>query len=248
MHLTTSLRVALLACGLLLAAACSAHNGADAAAAPTASAADAAAAATPAAATTINFTEGNQFVTMKPPAGQAAPTGPIELIEAFSYGCPHCAEFAPYMDKLRAQMPKHVTVRYIPVTFNQAWVPYSQAFYAARQLGVLDKTHDAFFKAMREHYPLNSLQDMATFYGRQGVDPKKFLAAATDQETMREMQADQQRVIGWGVNSTPTLLVGRRASNAADAPFVPLIRSNDVTSYEELEQAGLWMVKRVEQR
>ena len=243
------IRGVLLACGLLLTAACSAHNdaGNGSAAAPASAASGATAASTPVPAAST-FTEGKEYVALKSPAGQAQPTGPVEVVEAFSYGCPHCAEFAPYMDKLRAELPKDVTVRYMPVVFSDAWAPYAQAFYAAQQLGVLEQTHDALFKAMLEHYPLNSLQDMATWYGRHGVDPQKFLAAATSDETIRKMTADRNTEMGWGIDSTPTLVVGRRASDAKDAPFVALMRSAEIKSYAQLQQLGLWMTRQVEQR
>jgi len=242
------IRGVLLACGLLLAAACSAHNDAGTgSAAASASAATAAASVTPAPATSTQFTEGREYVTLKLPAGQTAPTGPIAVVEVFSYGCPHCAEFAPYMDKLRAELPKGAEVRYMPAVFSEAWMPYAQAFYAARQLGALEQTHDAMFQAMLEHYPLNSLQDLAAWYGRHGVDPQKFMAAATSAETRQQMAADQRTEIGWGIDATPTLVVGRRASGATDAPFVALMRSANVNSYAQLQQLGLWMAQHVGQ-
>lgn len=245
------LRYAMLACGLLLTAACSAHNDSSATAstgvASTAAAA-AAAVATSAPAAATHFTEGHEYVDLELPAGQAAPTGPIELVEVFSYGCPHCAHFAPYMDKLRAGLPKNVEVRYMPAIFSAAWVPYARAFYAARQLGVLERTHDAVFKAMLEHYPLNSLEDLANFYARQGVDRQKFLAAANSAETNRQMNADQNAEMQWGVDLTPMLIVGRRANADKDAPFIALMRSAEIHSQEQLQQLGLWMVQRVEKR
>ena len=235
------IRASLLVCGLVLTAACSAHNDADTAATPSP-------AATPAPAVTTAFTEGKEYVKLAPPKDTAAPTGAVEVVEVFSYGCPHCAEFAPYMDKLRAELPKGAQVRYMPAVFDASWMPYAQAFYAARELGVLKQTHDAFFKAMLEHYPLNSLQDMATWYGRQGVDPQKFLAAATSAETMQQMTDDQHTEMGWGIDATPTLVVGRRANDAKDAPLVALMRSNTIDSYEQLQQVGLWMAQHAEKR
>lgn len=237
MTASTLLRGALLACGLLLTAACSAHNDGNAASA------SGTASATPTPATSAHFTEGDQYVKLKTAAGQAVPTGPIEVVEVFSYGCPHCAEFAPYMDKLRATLPKGVEVRYIPAVFSAEWMPYAQAFHAAKQLGVLAQTHDAMFQAMLEHYPLNSLQDLATWYGHHGVDPQKFIAAATDAKTLQQMTIDQQTTMGWGVDATPTLVVGRRANDAKDSPFVAQMRSANITSYAQLQQLGAWMVQ-----
>ncbi|HLI17369.1 MAG TPA: thiol:disulfide interchange protein DsbA/DsbL [Rhodanobacteraceae bacterium] len=250
-------RGALLACGLLLIAACSsAHNeapvSASAAATATAASSEAnTARSAPPAKTSVaqaHFTDGNQYVTLKLPAGQAAPRGPVEVVEVFSYGCPHCAEFAPYMDKLRAELPKGVEVRYMPAVFSPAWMPYAQAFYAARELGVLKQTHDAVFRAMLEHYPLNSLSDLADFYARHGVNRDKFIAAATSAETTKQMADDQHTEMGWGIDATPTLVVGRRAGDDKDAPFIALMRSANIDSYAQLQQLGLWMVDHVEKR
>lgn len=231
------IRVALLACGLVLAAACSAHN--DAGGSSVAASAPAAPSPAP------QFTEANQYITMKPKPGQPVPTGPVVMVEVFSYGCPHCAEFASYMDKLRAELPQGVEVRYMPAIFSQDWVPFAQAFYAARELGVVAKTHDKLFQAKLQHYPLNSLEDLADFYARQGVDHDKFMAAATSAATTQQMNQDMQTEFTWGVDSTPTLVVGRLQSDAKGAPFVALMRSKDVTSYLELQQVGVFMAKQV---
>jgi thiol:disulfide interchange protein DsbA len=223
------IRFVLLAFGLLLATACSGHGAGKAAGGG--------------AVTSSPFTAGNQYVVLPQPAGQPAPTGPVVLIEVFSYACPHCADFAPYMDTLRSKLPTDVQVRYMPIVFNQDWMAAGQAFYAARQLGVLARTHDALFKAKREHYPLNSLQDMAAWYARQGVDPQKFLATATNATTMRDMATDQHTEAGWGIDSTPSLVVGRLASDKQDAPFVAQMRSGDFDDFTELQKIGLWMVE-----
>jgi thiol:disulfide interchange protein DsbA len=238
MRIPGSLGSVLLACGLLLTASCAAHN--DSNSNPTA------AAATPAPAVTTHFTAGNQYVTLALPKGQVKPTGPVAVVEVFSYACPHCAEFAPYMDKLRAQLPHAVQVRFMPAVFSPAWMPSAQAFYAARELGVLTQTHDALFKAALEHYPLNSLSDYADFYAHSGVNRDKFLAAATSPATAKQMAADQQTEIGWGIDATPTLVVGRHADSTKDAPFVALMRSANIDSYAQLRQLGLWMVQNVD--
>jgi thiol:disulfide interchange protein DsbA len=240
-------RAMVLACGLLLAAGCAARNDNPAASSASAGGAMPAQSAK-AGAGTMHFTQGDEYVVLKRPAGQPTPTGRVEIVEVFSYACPHCAEFAPYMDRLRAQLPKGVVVRYMPAVFYPQWAPFAQAFYAARQLGVLKQTHDALFKAQLEHYPLNSLGDLATWYSHRGVNKQKFLAAATNATTMQEMTANQRTEMGWGIDATPTLVVGRRANDDKDAPFVALLRSASIKSYGQLQQLGLWMVKRVRDR
>lgn len=235
MRMAGPLAAAFIVCSALLLSACASHTDTATAAAGNPG--------IPAPAVTTDFTAGQQYVTLALPQGQAAPTGAVELVEVFSYACPHCAEFAPYMDKLRGELPKGVTVRYMPAVFNAAWMPSAQAFYAARQLGVVAETHDAVFKAALEHYPFNALADYANFYARQGVDRQAFLKAATNATTAQQMALDQHTEIGWGIDATPTLVVGRLASDAKDAPFVALMRSADIDSYAQLAQVGLWMAQ-----
>ena len=223
----------LLAAGLLLTAACSAHNDTDGASVSPAAGSSKAA--------NGSFTEGKQYVRIK--SAQQA-NGPVVVVEVFSYACPHCAEFAPFFDKLRANLPKGVQARYMPAIFSPAWEPYARAFYAAKQLGILDQTHDALFEAMRENYPLNSLEDLASFYGRHGVDPQKFLATARSAQTDAMIATDQALEKSWGIDATPMLVVGHLQSNAPEAPVVADYRSNEVESYAQLAKLGDWLVKK----
>jgi thiol:disulfide interchange protein DsbA len=229
----------LLATGLLLTAACSAHNDTDGA--PV----SAPASSSSAAKTTGTFTEGKQYVRLAQ-AGEKA-TGPVVIVEVFSYACPHCAEFAPYFDQLRAKLPKDVQVRYMPAVFSDTWEPYARAFYAAAKLGALQSTHDALFKAMQEHYPLNSLEDLADFYASHGVDRQKFLDAAKSPQTDAEMAANLKIEQGWGIDETPTLVVGRLQNDSPDAPVVADYRSAEISSFQELDRLGLWLVQQEEQ-
>ena len=241
MNMQRSIPGVLLAAGLLLTAACSAHNDTDGASvsAPSASAS----ATSPAAPGT--FTEGKQYVRLAQ-AGEKA-SGPVVIVEVFSYACPHCAEFAPYFDQLRAQLPKDVQVRYMPAVFSDAWEPYARAFYAAKQLGALQTTHDALFKAMLEHYPLNSLEDLADFYASHGVDRQKFLDAAKSPQTDAEMAANLKIEQGWGIDETPTLVVGRLQNDSPGALVVADYRSAEIKGFQELTQLGLWLVQQEEQ-
>lgn len=245
LRFSTQARVALLAMGLLLTAACSAGNDSGKTTAATTPGASPGAVTSARNATQNKpdgFTEGKQYVRIAQ-AGKAPARGPVVLVEVFSYACPHCAEFAPDFDKLRAQLPKDVQVRYMPAVFGQTWEPFARAFYAAQQLGVLAQTHDALFQAMLQHYPLNSLDDLADFYASHGVDRAKFLETANSPQTIAQMAADQRIEQSWGVDATPMLIVGHAQSAAADAPIAADYRSADVASYDELARLGGWLVQ-----
>lgn len=204
------LRILVLSGGLLLAGACTAQT----AAAP-------------------HYTEGNEYVSLPTPYERDSNVGKVEVVEVFSYGCIHCASFAPYAEKLRAALPKGVVFKLLPAPFNAEWLPYAQAYYAADKLGVVGRTHLALFKAkFQEHYPIATLDELADFYAREGVDRAKFMALATSPEAMAQMKADLTLIQHWQVDGTPTLVV--------DGKY----RVANVNSLQEMADVVLWLAKR----
>ena len=71
----------------------------------------------------------------------------------------------------------------VPAPFNADWLPYARAFYAAKKLGVVERTHLKLFdEKFAQHYPINSLDDLADFYAREGVNRAEFMRIATSPE------------------------------------------------------------------
>ncbi|HET7267776.1 MAG TPA: thiol:disulfide interchange protein DsbA/DsbL [Oleiagrimonas sp.] len=178
------------------------------------------------------YTNGDQYVTISSPQ-RYSDQGKVEVVEVFSYGCIHCAHFAPYMEKLRQSLPDDVAVHYIPADFNRQWEPYARAFYAAKQLGVVKSTHLAVFKAkFDEKYPMNSLQDFANFYARHGVDPDAFLKAAHSARTDQQLARNNRLIQQWKIMGTPAIVV--------DGKY----RSAHIENFEQLVAMTKWLVQR----
>lgn len=133
----------------------------------------------------------------------------VEVTEVFSYACPHCAHFQPFMDELKAKLPKNAQIVLVPAVFNPAWEPFARAFYTAKAMGVLDKTHQALFDALhRDHLPYSDLQSLANgFYASQGVNPASFLSTAGSFVVDNQIAHGNQLVRDYGVSATPTLIV-----------------------------------------
>lgn len=206
-----SMRMLALLGGLVLASACSAASNS----------------------ATAPYTNGDEYVTLPGPHQRYSNDGKVEVVEVFSYACIHCAEFAPDAEKLRKALPPGVKFKLLPAPFNQAWLPYARAFYAAKQLGVMQQTHlKLFVEKFAQHYPLNSLDDLADFYARQGVNRAKFMQIATSPEATTALKADLALIQKWGVDATPTIVV--------DGKY----RSNNITSYSQLVALTQWLVKR----
>lgn len=132
----------------------------------------------------------------------------VEVVEVFSYACPHCAHFQPTMAELKAKLPANAQIVLLPAVFNSQWEPFARAFYTARALGVLDKTHNALFEALHtQHQPLYSIEALAGFYSNYGVDPKSFLATANSFVIDSQMANGNNLVKSYGIGSTPTLVI-----------------------------------------
>ena len=155
-----------------------------------------------------HWQEGQDYFLVEPP--QATSTGDkIEVLEVFSYACPHCAHFQPYVEELKSKLPASAQFVLLPAVFQPAWEPFARAFYTARSLGVLDKTHQALFDAIhRDHQPLRSIDDLAnTFYANYGIAAGTFLSTATSFVVEGELARGNTLVRDYHIDATPTLII-----------------------------------------
>jgi len=152
--------------------------------------------------------EGQDYFLVDPP--QPTSTGDkIEVLEVFSYACPHCAHFQPNVEELKSKLPPSAKFVLMPAVFQPAWEPFARAFYTAKVLGVLDKTHQALFDAIhRDHMPLRTIEDLAnTFYANYGVNPGTFLSTASSFVVEGDLERSKTMVRDYHVDATPTLII-----------------------------------------
>jgi protein dithiol oxidoreductase (disulfide-forming) len=188
----------------------------------------------PLAAPGATWTEGVQYVRLAPPQQTSVPSGKVEVLEVFSYGCPACSAFQPVMEKLRRSLPANAQVAYLPAAFNPAedWPMFQRAFLAAQALGIAERTHQAMFDAVwntgelgitvpganRLKQPLPSIADAARFYARvAGINQQQFLAMANSFGIDSKIRAADAQILAMQVDSTPTLIVNGRYRVIRDA-------------------------------
>ena len=165
---------------------------------------------------------GTNYFVVDPP--QATASGDkIEVLEIFSYACPHCAHFQPYAEQLKASLPAYASFDYMPAIFNAQWEPFARAYYTAKSLGVLDKTHQALFDALhRDHIPMTTIDELANFYSQHGVEKAKFLSESASFEVESKLARAMQIVKADGIDGTPSIVVnGKYRVTAAAAGGYP---------------------------
>ncbi|MEQ4574899.1 MULTISPECIES: thiol:disulfide interchange protein DsbA/DsbL [Gammaproteobacteria] len=139
--------------------------------------------------------------------------GKIEVAEVFGYVCPACFRFQPLIGPWKAGLPSDVNFVYVPAMFGGTWDDYARAFYAAQTLGVQEKTHEALYQAIHVEQTLkgergrDSVQDIANFYGKYGVDPKKFADTMASFGVQTQTNRAKQFATRSKITGTPSLIV-----------------------------------------
>jgi thiol:disulfide interchange protein DsbA len=173
------------------------------------------------------WTEGKNYFLINPARPPALPPGKVEVTEVFSYGCPACNVFVPYMHKLKAALPANAVLDYLPAAFNpgEDWPMFQKAYFTAEVLGVADRTHDEMFDAVwktgelaiidkasqRVRDPLPSIEDAARFYSKAaGVPVDKFVATAKSFTVDTKVRIAEDTIVAYRVDRTPTIVVNGR--------------------------------------
>jgi len=171
-----------------------------------------------------NWAQGQNYFLLQPPQAPAVAAGKVEVTEVFSYACPACDSFYPYIDRLKASLPPNAELDFVAAGFrpDEDWTVFQRAYYAAQVLGIDKRTHDAMFDAVwktgelavedprthRLQVPMPGLADLAKFYERTaGVKAATFIATANSFSVDTRVRQADQLVKDYRVQGTPTVVV-----------------------------------------
>jgi protein dithiol oxidoreductase (disulfide-forming) len=147
--------------------------------------------------------------TLISPAQPTDEPGKIEVLEFFSYGCPHCAEFHPKLSAWVAKLPADVVVKRVPVSFGRAaWANIAKLYYALEVTGDLARLDGEVFKAVHEERAnLFDEKTLNEWVAKKGVDPKKFADAYGSFGVMSKVKRADQMTQTYKIQGVPTLAV-----------------------------------------
>ena len=158
------------------------------------------------------WVEGKNYFVIDPPQPTET-AGKVEVLEVFSYGCPHCNEFQQIAENIKKALPAGATFRLLPTEFGRdAWKTFARGYYAAEALGILDKTHVALFKAIYVDKKVNimapTLEEIAAVYATAaGVKADDVIATANSFAVNTKLKRAEAFVKATGVDGTPTFVI-----------------------------------------
>jgi protein dithiol oxidoreductase (disulfide-forming) len=153
---------------------------------------------------------------VKPPQPVDA-DGKIEVLEFFWYGCIHCYNLEPAIEKWEKNRPADVRFRRVPVVFDGRTQRDAPFYYAFEALGLVDKLHRPFFDAIhKDGLRLENANAVTEWLQRNGVDPKKFNETVKSFGVQSKLRRAQQMTVAYRIEGTPTMAVQGRYTVAAE--------------------------------
>ena len=154
--------------------------------------------------------EGKDFTRVDPPQ-PVRDAGKIEVLEFFSYACPHCSAFEPTLGAWARQLPADVALRRVPVPFMMNSENFQRTYYALETTGSVDLLQLKIFRAIHiDKLRLEKPEDIAEFVGKNGGDAAKFLAAFKSFSVATSVSRAKKAMADYRIESVPTIVVNGR--------------------------------------
>jgi thiol:disulfide interchange protein DsbA len=163
--------------------------------------------------------EGTHYTKLGQPAPVSVPAGKIEVVEFFSYGCPHCFTLEPTLEAWAKRLPNDVVFKRVPVGFNALYENYQKIFYALEAMGALDKMHMKVFNAIhQQRQRLDKEADIVAFMAANGIDGDKFMEQYKSFSVQTKVRQAQQLSQSYKIEGVPAIGVqGRFVTSGAQA-------------------------------
>lgn len=144
-------------------------------------------------ASAAQFTDGKEYVTLNKPA-----TGEPQVLEFFSFFCPHCFEFEEVWhvsDAVKKNLPADVKVTKYHVEFlgGDLGKTVTQAWAVAMALGVEDKVTAPLFDGIQKSQTITDAASLkAAFVKAAGIKPEDY-DAAWNSFVVKSLVAQQEK-------------------------------------------------------
>lgn len=132
-----------------------------------------------------------------------------QVVEIFYYGCSHCYNLEPSLNQWLKTKPARVNFKRVPAALdNPNWVLMAKVYLTAEELGIIEKSHLAFFHALhRDKLPLFDLASIAKFHSQFGITEQIFIDTFKSFKVDQKMRHAQRITQDYGIEGVPSLIV-----------------------------------------
>jgi len=159
-------------------------------------------------------TEGTQFLKVDPPVPLLA-QGKIEVLEFFSYACPHCNAFEPNIEAWAKKLPADVVFHRVPAPFLFNAENFMRTYYTLETMNQVAVMQRKVFAAVHvDHQRLDKPADIAALAAKSGVDATKFLDTFNSFSVATSVARAKKLAAAYKLDSVPTLMVNGHYSTS----------------------------------
>ena len=175
------------------------------------------------------FTEGRHFQRLVPSQPTVGGPDKIEVAEIFWYGCNHCLDFEPYINRWAETTPPNVRFVRIPAMWNPLVKMHGQLYYTEEVLAKNGKLEDpkAFHAAVfaefhRRGNRLTSEKTIQELFLRHGVSEQDFQSTWKSFEVAQKMRVAEDLARRYSITGVPSVVVnGKYRTGGAEAGGYP---------------------------
>lgn len=189
------------------------------------------------------FSEGTHYTRMVPAQPTVGGADKIEVAEFFWYGCNHCFDFEPYINRWAEDLPPNVRFVRIPALWNPLVRIHGQLYYTEEVLADNGKLQDrdgfrqaVFLEIHRRGNRLASDSAIQEVFERFGVSAEDFQSTWKSFEVAQKMRVAEDLARRYGLSSVPLVVVNGkyRTSGAESGSYPRLIEIiNELIEREE---------------
>lgn len=143
--------------------------------------------------------------------GQAIPAdslGKTEVLEFFSYSCPHCAVMEPLVENWQGQFGENVVLKRVPVAFNAGMADLQRTYFVFESLGRLD-LHPKLFNAIhKEKQALFDKKAIKKWAEKNGISADDFDKTYDSFGVQTKTNRANDLLRLYQIQGTPSLAIG----------------------------------------
>jgi len=175
------------------------------------------------------YKEGTHFTRLVPTQPTVGGADKIEVAEIFWYGCAHCFDFEPYINRWAEKLPANVRFVRIPAMWNALVKLHGQLYFTEEVLAKNGKIEDpegfrtaVFLEYHRRGNRLASVEAIQAVFERFGVSEDDFNSTWGSFEVAQKMRVAEDLARRWNVASVPAVVVnGKYLTGAGQAGSYP---------------------------
>lgn len=169
--------------------------------------------------------EGRDYRRVQPAQATDSP-GKIEVVEFFSYACPHCAQLNPLIKQWAEKQPGDVVFRRVPVLFNRTpWANLARLYYALDVTGELPRLDQVVFDSLhKDGENLANPSVLNEWLVKRNVNVQKFNDAYNAFGVRGRVNQGDQLSRGYAIDGVPALAVNGQYLINSELPHDQQIR------------------------